>query len=156
MQVTAPDNSTPAVLTARARILALQEACRALDDAHRMDASPPVNHWLAPGVYVREIALPADSVVVGRIHRFEHLSIITRGRVTVFTEHGKRSYAAGDVFLAPAGTKRVVWTHEDATWLTVHPNPDDLADAAQLEQRFTAAEYAELSMIAGDLPELTL
>lgn len=148
-----PDNSTPAVLTARAKIMSIQQSCQALDDGHRMDESPPVVNLLSPGIYCREIHLPADSVVVGRIHRFEHVSIISKGRVTVFTENGEEQYKAGDAFVSPAGTKRVVWSHEDTTWTTIHPNPDDEQDIETLENRYTAMEYAELGMTVGELLE---
>lgn len=149
-----PDNSTPAVLSARAMLVHLQNACMALDDAHRMDESPPLRHLFAPGIYCREIHLPADSVVVGKIHRFEHVSIISKGRVTVFDERGEHTYCAGDSFVSPAGTKRAVLTHEATIWTTIHPNADDERDVSVLEARYTAAEYAELGMSVGEFLEV--
>ena len=148
-----PDNVSAEKLSARAEIMRIQESCQALDDGHRMDESPPVKNWLMPGIYCREIHLPADSVVVGRIHKFEHLSIISKGRVTVFTESGETTHKAGDSFSSPPGTKRVVWAHEDTTWTTIHPNPDNETDIAKLENRYTAMDYAELNMIVGKSQE---
>ena len=144
-----------AVLTARAELMEIQRQCQQLPDEHRMDESPPVKNWLAPGVYCREIHLPADSVVVGRIHRFDHMSILSKGRVTVVTEYGREEYTAPASFLSPAGTKRAVWTHEDAIWTTIHPNPDDEQDIETLENRYTALEYAELGMPVGELLGVT-
>lgn len=152
-EVFKPDNTSLEVLSARAKIMRIQDRCQRLDDAHRMDESPPVKNWLAPGVYCREIHLPADSLVVGRIHRFDHMSIISKGRVTVFTEFGEQQFSAGDSFISPAGTKRVVIAHEDTTWTTIHPNPDDEQDIETLENRYTALEYAELGMAVGELIE---
>lgn len=146
-----PDNSSVYVLSARAKIMSIQNECMALDDKHRMTESPPVKNWLAPGVYCREIHLPADSVVVGRIHRFEHMSILSKGRVTVVTEFGEEEYTAPASFISPAGTKRVVLSHEDTIWTTIHPNPDNETNIESLENRYTAMEYAELGMIVGDL-----
>jgi hypothetical protein len=148
-----PDNTTPAVLEARAKIMNIQNSCMSLGDEHRMDESPPFTNWLVPGVYCREIHLPADSVVVGRIHKFEHMSIISKGSVTVFTEFGEYHYKAGDSFVSPAGTKRVVLSHEDTTWTTIHPNPDNEQDIETLENRYTAKEYEELGMVVGELLE---
>lgn len=146
-----PDNSSISVLSARAKIMSIQNECMALDDDHRINESPPVKNWHPPGVYCREIHLPADSVVVGRIHRFDHMSIISKGRVTVFTEFGQEEYKAGDSFISPAGTKRVVWSHEDTTWTTIHPNPDNETNIETLENRYTAMEYAELGMSVGEM-----
>jgi hypothetical protein len=142
-----------AALSARAKIMEIQRQCQALPDGHRMDESPPVKNWLAPGVYCREIHLPADSLVVGRIHRHDHMNIISQGSLTVYTEFGEETLTAPASFISKAGTKRVVWTHEDAIWTTIHPNPDDEQVIEVLENRYTAAEYAELGMTVGELLE---
>lgn len=130
----------------RGRIMAVQRACQGLPDGQRMDESPPMRHVFAPGVYCREIHLKADTVVVGRVHRHEHANIISQGRVTVYTEFAHETITAPASFVSAAGTKRVVWCHEDTIWTTIHPNPDNVRDTAQLEEIFTAADYAELGM----------
>lgn len=140
-----PQPGLPAPL-ARAKIMDIQRACEGLPDEHRMDESPPLKHWLAPGIYAREIHLPADSLVVGKIHRHRHLNIISKGRVTCYTEFGIETMEAPASFISEPGTKRVVYTHEDAIWTTIHPNPTDETDIETLEQMFTAIEYAELGM----------
>ena len=142
-----------AAQSARAKIMEIQRQCQGLPDAHRMDETPPVKNWLAPGVYCREIHLPGDSLVVGRIHRHDHMNIISKGCVTVYTEFGEETLTAPASFISKAGTKRVVWTHDDAIWTTIHPNPDDEQSIDALEQRYTAAEYAELGMSVGELLE---
>ena len=53
-------------------------------------------------------------------------------------------------FMSKAGTKRVVFTHEDAIWTTFHPNPTNETDLKKLEAMFTAADYAELGMVVGE------
>ena len=145
-------NDLPA-LSARAKLMELQRQCQALPDEHRMDESPPIKNWLAPGIYCREIHLPADSLVVGRIHRHDHMNIISQGSVTVVTELGEETLTAPASFISKAGTKRAVWTHSDAIWTTIHPNPDDEQSIDILETRYTAAEYAELGMAVGELLE---
>ena len=135
---------------ARAKIMAIQRACQGLPDGQRMDESPPLKHHLAPGVYAREIHLPAGSVVVGKIHRHRHFNIISQGRVTCYTEFGLEHHQAPSSFISEAGTKRVVVTHEDAIWTTIHSNPDNESDIATLEARYTAIEYAELGMDVTD------
>jgi quercetin dioxygenase-like cupin family protein len=142
-----PEN-TETAKAARAKIMRIQAECSMLDDTHRMDESPPLKHWLSNGVYAREICLPADSVVVGKIHRHEHLNIISKGTVTVFTEFGEETLNAGDSFISMPGTKRVVYTHpeSEAIWTTIHANPDNEKDIEKLEDRYTAIHYAELGM----------
>jgi hypothetical protein len=131
---------------ARGKIMAIQRACQGLPDGQRMDESPPLKHHLAPGIYAREIHLPAGTLVVGKIHRHRHLNIISQGRITCYTEFGLEHHQAPASFISEAGTKRLVYTHEDAIWTTIHPNPDNETDIATLEARYTALEYAELGM----------
>jgi hypothetical protein len=140
-----PQPNLPAPM-ARAKIMAIQQACGELPDGERMDESPPLRHWLAPGIYAREIYLPAQTLVVGKIHRHRHFNIISQGRVTCYTEFGLEEHVAPSSFISEAGTKRVVLTHEDAIWTTIHPNPTNETDIAKLEQMFTAIEYQELGM----------
>ena len=148
-----PPPGLPAPI-ARARIMAIQKACQGLPDGQRMDESPPLKHWLAPGIYAREIHLPANTLVVGKIHRHRHFNILSQGRITCYTEFGLQTLEAPASFISEPGTKRVVFTHEDAIWTTIHPNPTDETDVAKLEEMFTALEYAELEMEVMDEKEL--
>lgn len=140
-----PQSNLPAPV-ARNKIMAIQQACQGMPDEVRMDESPPLKHWLAPGIYAREIHLPAGTVVVGKIHRHRHFNIISKGKITCYTEFGLETHEAPASFISEPGTKRVVYTQEDAIWTTIHPNTDDETDIPTLEERFTAMEYAELGM----------
>ena len=140
-----PEANLPAPV-ARARIMAIQRACQGLPDGQRMDESPPLRHWLTPGIYAREIHLAAGTLVVGKIHRGRHLNIISQGRVTCYTEFGLDHYEAPASFISEPGTKRVVFTHEDAIWTTIHANPGDETDISRLEEVAVAVEYSDLGM----------
>lgn len=148
-----PSANLPAPV-ARAKIMAIQRACQAQPDGVRMDESPPVKNWLAPGIYAREIHLPGGTVVVGKIHRHRHFNIISQGSITCYTEFGLEHHTAPASFISEPGTKRVVLTHEDAIWTTIHPNPTDETDISKLEEMFVALEYEELSMAVANLKEL--
>lgn len=147
-----PQANLPAPI-ARQKIMAIQRACQALPDGQRMDESPPLKHWLAPGIYAREIHLPAGTVVVGKIHRHRHLNIISEGCITCYTEFGLETHTAPASFISEPGTKRVVHTHEDAIWTTIHHNPTNETDFSVLEDMFTALEYSELGMEVHDHQE---
>lgn len=149
-----PQSNLPAPI-ARQKIMAIQRACQALPDEQRIEPDDaPVKHWLAPGVYAREIHLSAGTVVVGRIHRHRHFNIISQGSITCYTEFGLETHTAPASFISEAGTKRVVHTHEDAIWTTIHPNPTDETDIKKLEEMFTALEYAELGMEVFEIKEV--
>ena len=148
-----PATNLPAPV-ARAKIMSIQQACQALPDGERIDESPPLKNWLAPGIYAREIHLPGNTVVVGRVHRHRHFNIISKGSITCYTEFGLETHTAPASFISEPGTKRVVLTHEDAIWTTIHPNPSNETDISKLEDMFTALEYRELGMEVADEKEL--
>ena len=65
------------------------------------------------------------------------------------------THSAPASFISDVGTKRVVHTHEDAIWTTIHPNPTNETDIEKLEAMFTALEYYELGMEVLEFKELT-
>lgn len=149
-----PPTNLPAPI-ARAKIVALQQACQGLPDEERIDpGDAPLKHWLAPGIYAREIHLAAGTLVVGRVHRHRHFNIISKGRITCYTEFGLETLEAPASFISEPGTKRVVYTHEDAIWTTIHPNPQNETDIATLEDMFTAVNYEELGIEVATQQEL--
>jgi hypothetical protein len=94
---------------------------------------PPV-HRFAPGMYAREITIPAGTLLTGKIHRFAHINVISKGDISVWTEHeGVRRIQAPYTFVAPPGTRRIGYAHTDTVWTTFHANPEDTQDLEQLE-----------------------
>lgn len=104
----------------------------------------PLRHFFVPGLYARECFLPKGSIVVGKIHLLDHLSVIL-GDVSFFSPtEGLVRVTGCETFGSPAGTKRGVYAHEDTWWTTFHPNPDNERDLAVLEARLIAPDFAQL------------
>lgn len=103
-----------------------------------------LNHHFAPGIYVRELVIPAGAVVVGKLHATEHLSIMSKGKLNVATEEGCRTLEAPCVFVAPRGTKRAVFALEETIFINVHPNPTNETDLEKLESIFIIPEKITL------------
>ena len=81
----------------------------------------PVTHHFAPGIYCREIHIPAGVCIVGARHRHSHPNTISKGAVQVFTEQeGLVEYYAPCTFISVAGVKRVILALEDTVWTTYH------------------------------------
>ena len=117
----------------------------AVDEGVMEDTNPTysLKHTFAPGVYGREMHIPAGHVVVGKLHKHSLLNILIKGKVTVITEQeGIKEYNAGDVFSSPIGTKRLLVTHEDTVWVGIHPT--DETDLDKIEAEFIAKSYTEL------------
>ena len=93
-----------------------------------------VHHW-APGLYAREMRIPAGTALTGRIHKKECLNIVL-GDITVYNDStgvSKRitGYAT---FRSPAGTRRAGFAHQATVWTCFHVT--DKTDLAEIEAEF--------------------
>jgi hypothetical protein len=130
----------------RANIVALESAMRAYNTEHGLsDPDCPLIHAFAPGAYGRQIFIPKDTLVVGKIHKHAHLNFLMKGKVSVATEEGPMLLEGPLMMVSKAGTKRVVYTHEDTTWATVHLT--DSQDLEQIEEEIIAKSYDELDLL---------
>lgn len=66
----------------------------------------PVTHHFGPSIYIREVVMPAGTVVVGKPHKTEHMCNMISGRMIVVNEDGDRmDVVAPCVFMAKKGRK---------------------------------------------------
>lgn len=110
------------------QILRFQEEALKRENGANPEDVCPVTHHFAPGLYAREMFIPAGAYVVGKMHRFAHLNTVSKGRIRVASAHGNREICAPATFLSQPGIKRVGVALEDTIWTTYHPtNETDLA-----------------------------
>jgi len=102
----------------------------------------PLRHTFSPGVYAREIFIPAGTLIVGKIHKFLNMNMISQGDVSFFSIDGALRVKAPHTFVASPGVKRVIYAHEDTTWTTIHGTSE--TDLAKIEEEFIAKEYDEV------------
>jgi hypothetical protein len=99
----------------------------------------PVQHEFLDGVYMRTVFMKADTIVIGKIHKQEHVAIISKGHATVLTEHGVLDIRAPFIFKSPPGARRALRIHEDMVWTTVHRS--DHKDLESLEDQLIAKDF---------------
>ena len=79
----------------------------------------PVEHFFGPGLYIRQVTIPAGTLVVGHRHKTQHVNIMLKGRVTIATCDGVATLTAPVVFIGPPGAK-VALALEETVWQNVH------------------------------------
>lgn len=72
----------------------------------------PIKHYFAPSMYVREMFIPAGTVLTGAVHKVEHITVFD-GDITVFTGEGMVRITGHQTFTTKPGIKRVGYAHED-------------------------------------------
>tara|TARA_R100000935_G_C2730754_1_gene121858 strand:+ start:114 stop:620 length:507 start_codon:yes stop_codon:yes gene_type:complete len=80
----------------------------------------PLNHRFVDGMYVREIFTPKGQVFTTAIHKKDHMYFFMQGELSILSEDGIKRLKAPYYGVTTAGTKRVVYVHEDTIWVTIH------------------------------------
>jgi len=113
----------------------------------------PLVHHINNGLYAREIFLPKDTLLTGKVHNFDHLSTLSKGEVSIYTEDGLIRIKAPFTWHSKAGVKRLIFVHEDAAWTTYHAT--DITDVATLEKTLVhdsdLSWIDDLKLLAGDI-----
>ena len=81
----------------------------------------PLRHFFTPGLYCREIFMPAGTMLTSKIHKTEHPFVVSMGRLSVIKEEGNQLIEAPFTGVTYPGTRRVLYIHEDTIWTTFHP-----------------------------------
>lgn len=135
----------PEELRRRDLIYALEEQLNIIPGAMHGDSPEcPLTHSFANGIYMREITIPAGTVLTGKIHRHSHPNVLLEGEVLVFTEQGGSQHLKAPLaMISEAGTKRAVLALCDTRWLTFH-NVGEERDLAKIEDIVIVKDYAQL------------
>lgn len=132
--------------------LSLRHDIQKLEDTinnsqHLTKVEIEVKHYFANGLYAREAYIPKGVVCTGKIHKHEHINIISKGAILVVTEKGKQRIDAPCTIVSPPGTKRAGYALEDTVWTTIHRTKEGMTDLEELEQYLIASSYKDLEWL---------
>jgi len=106
----------------------------------------PLKHSFADGCYIREIRNPANELIVTKIHKLAHPFFLMKGEMSILTEEGIKRVKAPYHGITPAETKRVILTHSEIIFITVHVT--DETDLEKIEQEVIANDFEEMDQIS--------
>jgi len=108
----------------------------------------PIDENYGCGTYARQMFIPKGTLIIGKIHRHQHLNFIMQGKVSVSTEFGPKYFEAPCIFVSEVGLKRAVIAEEDTIWVTVHLTKHlGEENLAKMEEEVIAPSYKELGLI---------
>lgn len=93
-------------------------------------ADCPVAHHFGPGIYIREVTLPAGIFAVGHAQRFDHLNIMLTGKVAIVDDGKVRVLEAPLIFTGKPGRK-VGYVIETCVWQNVYATEETNIDALE-------------------------
>ena len=105
----------------------------------------PLKHTFADGMYIRQITVPAKMLTVTKIHAKEHPFFLLKGTISILTEEGIKKFTAPHSGITKAGTKRIIWHHDEVVLTTIHRTNE--TDIEKIEEEVTAKSFDELDNI---------
>jgi len=93
----------------------------------------PLEHFICNRTYTRQITLPKDMLLTGKVHNFDHVSIISKGEVSIMTDEGVSRIKAPATWISKAGTKRLIYVHEETIWATIHQSENTEVEELEKE-----------------------
>lgn len=157
MNITKTDNSIEKVKF-RQDILTIQNGLNKMIKDGAIESTLEnciVRHYFSPKdekygccTYAREMMIPKGTLIIGKIHKHQHLNIISKGKVVVYTEFGEKHLEAPITFVSEIGLKRSVYAIEDTLWTTIHLTEfvgEENLD--KIEQEVISPDYQEMGLI---------
>lgn len=109
----------------KAVVLASVEGLLAEMREHGLKAELPLTHFHTDGLYARELILPKGTFAIGEIQKFPHVSVISKGEISMLNEDGGFTRVkAPCTIVSKPGVRKVGFAHEDTVWTTVHNMAD--------------------------------
>ncbi len=84
------------------------------------DEKNTLKHTFCDGQYIREIFMPAGQLITTKIHKKKHPYFVLSGKLSIMSEDGKKDIVAPYHGITLPGTKRIIYTHKDTVFITVH------------------------------------
>ena len=106
----------------------------ALEDAivqYLEPQEPETFHHFSQGLYCREMRMPKGMVLTGKVHKQDHIAMLTNGRVAITTGGDQQILNSPVIIPSKAGVKRAILALEDAVFITVHAT--ELTDIDEIE-----------------------
>jgi hypothetical protein len=101
----------------------------------RYDQAPcPVFHHFSPGLYIREVNLPAGIFAVGHRQKTEHLNIFIKGRLSMINENGEVVEMQAPMIFTGKPGRKMGYIYEDVVWLNIYHTNE--TDVRKLEEMF--------------------
>jgi hypothetical protein len=112
---------------------------RILENAPQVEC--PLRHQFAPGLYAREMIVPAGTIATGAVHKTEHLTIVV-GHCLLTTDEGAEEFVGYHSFVSKPGTKRAIHAIQDTMVTTLHVTQE--TDLDKLCEQLTESTRDEL------------
>ncbi len=93
-----------------------------------------VVHRFGPGIYIRELSIPAGTFAVGHYQNFEHVNIMLKGKVIMVREDDSTVTIDAPYFDIGKPGRKIGYIVEDMVWQNIYATEE--TDVEKLEAHF--------------------
>ncbi len=108
----------------------------------------PVVHHFGPGIYIREVTLPAGALAMGHAQKFDHLNIMLTGAVAMVGDDGQTKVLRAPMIFVGKPGRKLGYVLETCIWQNVYATEErdiDKLESMFLDKSATWQAHAEVS-----------
>lgn len=98
-------------------------------------------HYFEDGLYARELHVPKDAWIIGKMHKRGQIITISKGDMSILTDEGFIRVQAPFTVSSAAGAKRIGFAHEDTVVTTY--SATELKDLSEIEKEIIISTYEQ-------------
>jgi len=103
----------------------------------------PITHNFADQIYLRQMNMSKDQLVVGAFHNHKHIWFLMTGRVSIKSNEEIVEHVAPCYTVSEPGTQRFIYAHEDSIFINIHKNPNNTTNIKELEKTIVSLNKKE-------------
>jgi hypothetical protein len=102
----------------------------------------PVLHHFGPGIYIREVRMPAGAFAIGHRQKEDHLNVLLAGKVAMLDDDGIPRVVSAPLMYSGKPGRKVGYIVEDVVWQNIYSTEE--TDIEKLESRFLDKSNASI------------
>ena len=76
-------------------------------------------HYFGPSLYIREVTMPAGTVVIGKAHKAPHMCVMLQGKMILIAEDGSRKEVKAPLTFVGTPGRKVAYIVEDTVFQNI-------------------------------------
>ena len=98
-------------------------------------------HHFGPNIYIKEVTMPAGSVIIGKSHKIEHVCNMMSGRMIIVQEDGSKVELVAPMTFVGKPGRKVAYIIETVVFQNIYAT--DETDIEKLENMFVEVPALE-------------
>jgi len=98
-------------------------------------------HHFGPNIYIKEVTMPAGSVIIGKSHKIEHVCNMMSGRMIIVQEDGSKVELVAPMTFVGKPGRKVAYIIETVVFQNIYAT--DETDINKLENMFVEVPALE-------------